>query len=336
MKKTIIYLFIIAVLGLAVWYFIFKPAKAFNGEANFSVKDTNSIGKIFIARENGESITLEHRNDGWYLNKKYKAYYPAVHTLLEAIYGQNAIYPVPREQHNNVVKAMAGDGYKTEIYDRNGNRIRTFTVGGETNNGTGTYMLADGASRPYVVELPGLPLYLTPRYTTDEATWRDKSIFNFAAKDIKRATVQYFQFPINNFIINQNNGKITIDTDPQLTKNKQPNIKRASSYLTFFERVNCEGFTNGLVDIDSTLRVTEKRCIINVATLTDSQNVTIYWMPLNRRSKNLLTPRQNYPNQYDADRSYAVFNNNKDTAILQNQMLDKILRAGYEFYEDDK
>lgn len=333
MSRTLVYILIALLLGIAVWYFVIRKDNPFSAEANFSVKDTNSIGRIFLASKSGETITLDHRADGWYVNKNYKAYWAMVHNLLDAIANQTVDFPVPKSEYNNVIKEMAASSIKTEIYDKNGKLLTTYYVGGEANNGNGTFMYQEGASTPFVIKRPGLPLYLTPRYTTNFAEWRDKSVFSIPAADLRKVEVSYTEFPVNDFTFLQKDGKISIEVDPALSNNKDLNLKRANAYAGFFSNINCEGFVNGFPGMDTTIRQAEKRCTIKVWTAKDSQALTVYYMPLNKRSKNQEIPKPGFRNEYDADRSFGIFHGDKDTCYIQNQMIDKLMRAGYEFYE---
>jgi hypothetical protein len=58
-------------------------------------------------------------------------------------------------------------------------------------------------------------------------------------------------------------------------------------------------------------------------------------MPLNRRSKNKLTSNELVEDNYDADRMFAIMNNNADTVLIQTHTFRKILRGAFEFYLKD-
>jgi hypothetical protein len=56
MRKTLVYLAILAVLSFGVYYFLISDhGSAYDPkEADFTIKDTASIGKIFIANSAGQ------------------------------------------------------------------------------------------------------------------------------------------------------------------------------------------------------------------------------------------------------------------------------------------
>lgn len=339
MGKTLIYIVLLGILGFGVYYFLFREGDVFGtDEAGFTIKDTASVSRVFLADKKSNTILLERKSNGWMLNGKYPAMQTPVNNLLHAFLMQEPSYPVPESMHNSVVKLLAADGIKVEVYDANNKSIRTFYVGGQANDGLGTYMLIDGANRPYVVHIPGFNGYLTPRYSTDVADWRDRTVANVPRTEVKEVKVTYNAEPLNSFTLQQQDtGHINVVLDSVLMTGKELNKRRASVYTKFFEDLHHEGYLNGSYKLDSVIASAPKMCAIDITTTKgQQQHIDIYWMSLNKRSKNMLTPNPNTPLAYDADRFYAVINNAKDTVIIQRSSFDKILRRGYEFYQPDE
>jgi hypothetical protein len=340
MRKTLLYLLLLAVLAFGVYYFIFsnKGSDFSKSEAGFTIKDTSEIGKIFLSNPAGDNILLERTDSGWMVNKQYKALNSTLKTLMTAMCLQVPVAPVSEVANDNVIKSMAGNAIKTEVYDRKGKKITVFYVGGEAPGGLGTNMLMEGAKRPYIVQVPGFQGYITSRYNPDLKFWRDRTVFNFAPDQIQRVSVEYPQQPIRSFVINRTGDtSFTVDVDKDLSAGKSVNDRRCRVYLSYFTNINCEGYFNGLnAGVDTVLRSTPKRCVIDVTTKNGkSQHLDIYWMPINKRSKNLTQHNEDVPDDYDADRFFGVMNNNKDTVLIQNYVFSKMFRQGYEFYETD-
>jgi hypothetical protein len=65
------------------------------------------------------------------------------------------------------------------------------------------------------------------------------------------------------------------------------------------------------------------------------QRVDIYWMAVNKRSKNLTESNDEIPDDYDPDRLYAVINNLKDTVVIQQFAFRDIFHKAYEFFQKD-
>ena len=163
MQKTLLYLAILAILGFGVWYFLFsnKSGQMFrSADAGFTIRDTAAIGKIFLAaNENPNTITIERKGGSWIVNNKYPVLRSTLDQLLATLYNQRAAYPVPDNQRDGIIRNLAGAAIKTEIYDLEGRRMRTFYVGGELNRFSGTVMLMEGSEQPYVVQIPGFEGY---------------------------------------------------------------------------------------------------------------------------------------------------------------------------------
>lgn len=336
MSKTIIYIVLLALLGFGVYYFIFREKNPFGAdEAGFNIKDTGSIDRIFMTDKSGNSVNLDRTANGWILNGKYPAIQVVINNFFRTLTEQQALYPAPKNMHNSAITGLAANGIKVELYGKGNKKISVFYVGGQVNK-EGTFMLMEGAKQPYVVQIPGFDGYLTPRYSTDTKTWRDRTVFNITAEQIKAIDMQYPAEPLNSFILKKEGEKISVSAHEELMKAKPLNERRAEAYLTFFEGVYAEGYLNGTYKIDSTISRAPKRASIELEDVKGKkQHVDIYWMELNQRSKNMMAPSQVIPEGYDADRSYAVMNNFRDTVIIQHINFDKLFRKAYEFFEVD-
>jgi len=234
MTKTILYIAVLAVLGFGIYFFLFRTNDNLFGrsEAGFTIKDTADIGKIYIVSNDGESVTVERTDSAWMVNKKYKAMPSTLNLILVTLTQQAALYPVTKIALDNVIKTMSTDATKVEIYGRDGKKISAFYVGGTAVNNTGTNMLMEGASSPYVVQVATFNGSLNPRYTTLLKDWRDRTVFNMPPDEIKRVSVQYIDKPINSFEIIRNKDNITINADPAISRHlDSPNTRRAKVFL---------------------------------------------------------------------------------------------------------
>jgi hypothetical protein len=339
MRKTILYLVIFGLLAFAVYYFLFNnnndmPYSA--TEAGFTIKDTAAVGKIYIVSSDGESITLDRTDTGWVVNKQYKALRSTLNLLMETLQMQTALYPVTKNAYENVVKALSTDGIKVEVYDRKGLKISVFYVGGTAVNNTGTNMMMENARTPYVVQVQGFNGYLTPRYSTRLRDWRDRTVFNIPPEELKSISVQYEGKPLKSFVISRDNGKFEVSGDPRITKALDTlNTRKCNLYFKYFTNINCEGYLNGLEDMDKSIKTAPKQSSIDVAGIHGQhQHVDVYWMAINKRSKNRTESNEDVPDDYDADRLYAV-TNYKDTILIQQNTFRKIFRQAADFFQKD-
>ncbi len=336
MRKTVLYLAILAILAASIYLFLIK-GNTNTPTMGFTIKDTGSIGKLFLVSGDGESVTLDRTDTGWMVNKKYRALPSTLNLLLATLAQQEALYPVTKSAADIVMKNLATDGIKIEIYDRKGKKMSVFHVGGIAVNNTGTNMLMDGSSTPYVVHVINFNGYLTSRYTVFLKDWRDSTVFNIPYEEIQSVAIDYAGNPVNSFEIIKDKDSVTIKADPSLAHGLDGfNARRARVFLKYFANVNCEGFINGIADNDTTIATAPKQSTIDVKGIHGQhQRIDIYWMALNRRSKNRVVANSDVPDDYDADRLYAVINNHQDTVVIQQFAFRNIFHKAFEFYQKD-
>lgn len=332
MLKTLPYILLLALLGGGVWYFFARPeGETFDPkEAGFTITDTAAIHRIFIASRDGKRITLERAPQSagrWVVDGKYPALRAQIAQLLQTLHNQKAVYPVPAKMHNSVVQGLAASSVKVELFDKEGKTIRAFYVGAETPDFNGTFMLVEGAKRPYVVRLAQFEGYLQPRYATSWYDWRDRTVFDIPADNIRRIAVRYADSKRQSFAIERTPNGIQVSTDGPAPG--APNLRRAEQYLGFFQNVNSEGFLNGRRGIRENLAQVPKMCDIEVATASDTQRVEVYWRYIDKRSKSV------DESLFDIDRYYALLNGGRDTVGIQQQAFEKIFRDGREFFTVD-
>lgn len=341
MRKTIVYIAVLAVLGFGVYWFFFRNSDNLyqSKDANFGYRDTASLGKIFLAETDGQSILLERGKDNvWTVNKQYPAMPIQVINILTCLNKQTALVPVPDKDYDRVIKMLAGMGVKVELYNREGEKVRCFYVAGQGPNYHGSYMLMEGAQQPYLVEIRGFEGYLTPRYTTDIAEWRSRSVFNAADQEIQSFSINYPEAPLNSFSIDNSSNPATIKIAPELSASMtKVHQGRVNIFLTLFKNVNAEGYLNGGEDLDSIIQHSKLRAHVELLMKSGLQKkLDIYWIdkddPFENLSDQTSTDPTNRPT--DVERLYAVDLVEKDTLLLQRLTFEKLFRKAYEFYTD--
>lgn len=341
MGKTIVYIVLLGFLGFGVYYFLIRSNDSLYNEpdANFSFKDTSVIGKIFLVETNGQSILVE-RNEGenWILNKQYPAMPVQLVNILTCLKLQTAFKPVSARDHDRVIKLLAGLSTKVEVYDRKGNKMRSFYVAGQGPNYHGSYMIMEGAKQAYLVEIPGFEGYLTPRYSTELNDWRSRSVFSLTPDSISSISVNYPSEPLNSFTVKNDNGKHTVTIAPELSSSfNKLNEKRVNDYLSFFKRINAEGNLNGTPGLDTSIGNAILRCKMEVTATSGKRTaLDIYWIDQNSMKVSLADQTSTDPNNRpkDVERMYAVNQTTKDTLLIQALMFEKLFRVSYEFYQD--
>ena len=263
MKKTnLILCAILAVLGsVSAWYFGFKQQNtSLEGyDWHFAVADTANIGKIFIADRKGKTITLTRLSKfDWQLNDKYRAQMSGVNNVLDAISRVDLKYRLPRQAVRNALDDIVTNSVKVEIYHKNGEKLRSFYIGGVDMDGQGTYMMMENSNEPYVTHIPNFIGTLKPRFFTDELDWRDRWIYQFEPEDIKEISMDYPLQTSKSFKISRENGTYKVyplySVTPRLPQTADKGLVEA--FLTGFKALGAEGFETNYPKKDSVKAVT--------------------------------------------------------------------------------
>ncbi len=331
MKKTLLLAALFLVLGGGAWYawnLKKNSGSRDSWDMNFAVTNTEDIYKIFIADRTGRSATLERKKDYWLYNGKARARPTAISTLLETIAKVNVWYVPPKLAEAAMVKSLASEGLKVEIYDKGNNLMKSYYVGGVTNDEHGTYMIMQGAEQPYVTHIPSFIGQLRIRYLLGDDEWTDRTIFSEKPEEIQSVSVEYPQRKSESFRLEkvaeaQYSVKPYFSTTPV---NKHPQRKgTAEAYLLAFEKLGAEGFetTNPLRDSVTAL------VPFAVVTLkkTDGQEKQVRFWPVEIQQTREGVP---YVHRYFAEVDKNSF------LLVQEGVFGPIFRGYNYFYEGQR
>lgn len=206
MKKYIWYLIALALIGLAVFYYLKRSSSTLTEDADFAIADTSSIGKIFIADTRGNQVTLERQAAGkWLINDTYEARPDAINTLLKTFKNVYVREPVSEAAREHTLRVLAGSNSKVEIFDTDNKWLKTWYVGTNTPDNKGTFMLLENekgrSSRPFIMTMKGFTGTLYTRFFTDVDEWRSPWVFTYSIPEISQVEVRYPQSPDNDFAI---------------------------------------------------------------------------------------------------------------------------------------
>lgn len=251
-------------------------------DMDFAVSDTNAIHRIFIADRRGRTADLKRQGDHWVYNDRYKARPSAVEVLLQTICCLNVLYVPPKAAEGNAVKALAADGIKVELYDRQNRLLKSYYVGDVTADERGTYMIMDGAEQPYVVYIPGFIGQVRVRYLLGDENWRDRMIFTEKPEKIQSISVEYPQHRSASFRLDKV-GEAEYAVRPLFSTtpvSKAPQRKGAAeAYLLKYEFLGAEGFAHSDLNVDS-IRALVPFAIVNLER-TDRTSLKARFWPIN-------------------------------------------------------
>jgi len=326
MKKNLTTGILFLVLASVAAYFYFNRGSGTIKKEliDFAVKDTASITKIFMADKGGRTILLDRMApDLWRLNNQYEARQDAVETLLATIHSVKVKAPINQSSFEQIVKNIASNSIKVEIYQGGEKPTKVYYVGGANQLHSGTNMLMEGSSRPFVMHIEGFHGFINPRYFTNVNDWRSTRLFTYSKGEIARLEVKFNKEPSRSVAIDvHENGH---DLAMTRLEDGSPIVPFdtlvAHQYLAQYKKIHFEGFEETKTDsfIDSIRSSTPK----DVFTITDrAGNVTelkTFLKPVKEGAEDL----EGNPIEYDADRMYGVINDS-EFVIIQYHVFDPL------------
>ena len=290
MKKNYWLIAIFLLLGGATaWYFFTQKSgetSTLGWDRKFKVENRDDIQKIFIAKRTGENTTFERSGDHWVVNGDSKASPNAMENLLEAVTTLELKYVPPATATTNVVKELAARGIKVEIFNKSGNKIKAYYVGGTTPDARGTYMILENAEQPMVMEIPAMEGQIRTRYDLTGDDWRDKTVFGYQPEQIQSVTVEYPQQRNKSFRLEREGSDFKIlpfygNTPPI---NRQVDKAGVEKFLVNFESLVAESYFNNYSKKDS-IRQTIPFSIVAVSDIKGAEHKAAFYPTYNIDSK---------------------------------------------------
>ena len=323
-KNTLLYLIIFIALGITATILVLKHSQSTLPQAltDFGYDDTASVTKIVLADHYENKIVLERKGKGyWTVNEKYKANQGNIDMIMETIKEVRVKSPIPTNAKNNVIKDLATNGVKIDIYAGN-KEPKSYYVGSPTPDDLGTLMLIKGSSQPFITWIPGFNGYLTPRYIVRLQDWRSPEIYHLNPSEISSVSVKYFSNESQSFTLkvesNQfvlfapdNNSKTPVNVNPLLAK----------KYLSGYKDINFEVFAKLTPHkIDSVLKLKP------YAEVDLSCGDKIY-PPMILYAKDAdMSTKDIGKNNLDLDRFYGIIGkDSKELLLIQTYMVGKLL-----------
>ena len=126
------------------------------------------------------------------MNNQYDVRNDAIETLLSTANTIRIKKPVPKAALENVIEFIMFININFLIMTK---MIKSYTIGSNTPNHLGTYMLLIGnTSQPFEVHIPTHNGFLSPRYgiqnnSLDINSWNSHNVFSYSANSIYK--IQY-------------------------------------------------------------------------------------------------------------------------------------------------
>lgn len=331
MKRTLLLAVLFVALGLSAWYAWHKKNNQTGTttawDMNFAIQDPTRIGKIFIADRAGQRATLERQNGNWVYNGQYPARPSAVQTLLETLEKVTVKAMPVTAAEEPMIKSLATEGIKVEIYDLAGQRMKCYYVGGVTNDEHGTYMMMEGAERPFVTHIPSFIGQLRVRFMVGDDNWRNRTIFSEKPETIQSIAVEYPQQKSESFRLEKVKAAEYAVTPYFSATPRHPGQPRKGlpeAYLLHFESLVAEGYETEHPERDS-ISALVPFAIVTVKKVDGTEKKVQFWpteVQINASTGKPLVER------YFAQRD-------NDFLLIQDYVFGPIFR-GYTFFFEGK
>jgi len=353
MKKKFLVLIIIILSILAAVLIFSQTTSTIKKELrDFSLADTASVTKIFLADMEGNFVLLERDlGSGWTVNKEYKAQTTVVQDLLATMMYTSVRAPVPIPARDGVIKYMSSLGVKVEVYQikplfeigrykffEKEKLTKVFYVGDNTQDKLGTYMLMENSALPFICYIPGFTGFLHTRYSTDVYDWRDQTIFNYYMNDIESVTLEYPHTPQNSFRIeNIDNRNFRVFSFEKNDYINDLDTVKAINYLTGFYNVRFEQFAaKTSSEFRDSVTASLPYQIMTVKLRNGEENQISTFLKKTEYSKEDLEIifHDTHESDWDRERLYALVNNEQDFVFIQYFVFGRILK-NIDFFRKD-
>jgi len=336
MKKNRLNLIIAVVLGGIAVYFLFRNnfSTVRKEERDFAIEDTASVTRIFIADRNSNTVTLDRKGPGeWQLNGKYETRQKSVGFILDCLKKIRVQTRVPKNSYNTVIKELSSTGIKLEVYQNKEEKpVKTYFIGGSTQDVLGTYMMLSNSTVPFVTEVPGFTGYLTPRFSPAERDWRIPEMFNLPPSEIRSVTIEYLTQPGNSFTVERTGNSYRVFSPSENKVVRKPDTLRISNYLTGFTDLNFEAWDRFFDDSQKdSLRNAQPACVLSVIDVKGNKTIVpMYLKPITNISL-AQTDENGQPMKFDVDRMYAFIKEGKELVTIQYFVFNRIFATFHDF-----
>ena len=245
--------------------------------------------------------------------------------------------PVSAASHNNIVKQMASQSTKVEVYQivprinlfdkiklfYHEKRTKVFYVGDATMDSSGTFMLKEGADKAYIVYIPSFRGFITTRFTANPDDWRDHTIFHENMADIQSIEVDFNEDPEGNFRID-NIGKHQYKLTRLIDNQELPyDTLKVINLMSSFSDLRFEALLSNTLPQERIDSITGSP-FLHYLVVTDKDGNKQDM----RTFKKLVLNGVNDLGELgdiDRDRMYGLINDGKDFVLIQNYVFDKVL-----------
>jgi hypothetical protein len=339
MKKFIphIIVFICLIAGVSYFVYEYSPSTLEKKESDFAVRNMDDVTRIRLTDLKGNLVELTKKGKKWIVNGQYDVNDMTKDLLFTAMQKVEVKYRSPENSEKYVMKDMADEHNKCEIYFNGEDKpSKVYYIGGPTADGKGTYMIMERngqmAAHSYVTYIPGINAYLTTRYFPSLEDWRSIWVYRDNDRTIQFLKVYYNREKQKSFEITRvaADSFVIINSDGLVLK--QPKQKFIHQYLNFYDGLPLETFKNRDTAARDTIVPTEPFCTITLKRVDKTEStVILYYIPVNEQT-HVQFDDEGRKLLYDIEHYLMLFNDKKDFGMVQFYTWGKVLRSYDDFF----
>ncbi|MBQ9639257.1 MAG: hypothetical protein IJV22_06860 [Bacteroidales bacterium] len=353
---TILIWGIVIVFGLCAFISIRSRGNKATFHDNLYVKDVNTITRIYMANKLDQQVLLvkhpEQEGDSlWMVNDQFPASEPMMNLLLETLQDMRIRQMVNKKAIDNVLKQLATKSVKVEIYQTRyrinwfSGRIRlgkheklthTYYIGNESKDLLGSFAFEKGSKAPFIVHIPSLRGFITPRFVCDASLWRSHRIVDWPVMQIESVQLDIPSMPEESFAIVRNGEGFRFE------KINPPSIVsgfdtlRVAQLLSSFVNLNFDEYVDVVPHTTTDTSFSSgPRTILTITDTTGARReIQTFIKYTNPDDMEAIRDTTMYE-VFDLNRLYAVIDS-RDTVLIQYYNFDNILQPASYFLGQSK
>jgi hypothetical protein len=223
-------------LVLAVFSLQEEESETEKATQSIALTDSANVMRIEFRQPDGKIVNLMRQGQNqWILNQKFEARSYLVQLILAGLTKAQVKREVAGNSESKVKELLKEKGYSVILSDQKNTRIRKFLVALNETDPNSAYYLAEGDKTPLVIFVPGFEGSIANVFALPLPEWRSKDFFRSTERTLQKVSVEYPQFPKENFTIFYNNGKFELKDVPEADTTRIYGYLQNYQYLTIYQ-----------------------------------------------------------------------------------------------------
>ncbi|MGM0497407.1 MAG: DUF4340 domain-containing protein [Bacteroidota bacterium] len=321
MKKNVLYIILVLVLiAIAVvFYFHDEKSTLLSGSDEFTLDEPEKVDSLLL-KQDSVRFTLVKKNENWTLNGIVPVRKKAVNHLFDVLTELKIEAPVTKENQEEVIDLVKQNPIHVKIYSK-GKKIKDYLVEDSEYKKGVTYMMMNDKSTPFLMSIPGFDGDIADLYYVDPSFWRDRTIFNYSAVDIRSVIVQYSASSKNSFELKYKEDGFSLKDLNEDKELEAVSNNKASRYYSYFSDIRYERIFKRQRLLDS-IKQGQPFCEITVRDKSDNTlTLKTYRKPSSGESDAF-----GQQGKYDLNHLYGIYSEFDEILLIKYTEIDPLFK----------